>query len=175
MSDLKYPLGRFEPLDTRWNLKPSENIEYLAQYPSLLQHTISDLTDDQMETAYRPEGWTVTQLVHHISDSHMNAYIRFKLALTEDHPIIKPYEEAEWAKLPDTHLELIDSSINLLKAVHTKWTALMKAITESDWTMQYQHPADGSYVTLSHARQMYHWHSAHHLAHITRLIERKEW
>ena len=175
MNDLKYPLGTFDPIDTQWNLKSAENIAYLAQYPSLVVQAISNLTDEQMQTPYRPGGWTVTQLVHHIADSHMNAYIRFKLSLTELDPTIKPYEEAEWAKLPDSNLELIESAVHILRAIHTKWTVMMRAMTESDWAKRYYHPADSIYVDLATACKMYHWHSAHHLAHITRLIDRKGW
>ena len=175
MEDLKYPLGIFDPLDEQWNLSLSENIEYIVQYPTLVKDAIADLTDDQMQTPYRPEGWTVTQLVHHIADSHMNAYMRFKLSLTETDPTIKPYEEGEWAKLPDSNLELIGSSIDLLNALHTKWADLMNSMTETDWTKRYHHPDDGSYVDLATARKMYYWHSAHHLAHITRLVKRENW
>lgn len=171
MNDLKYPLGTFDPEDERWNLSPSENIEYIAQYPFLIKDTISDLTNDQMQTPYRTGGWTVTQLVHHIADSHMNAYIRFKLSLTETDPTIKPYEEGEWAKLPDSNLDLINTSVDLLIALHSKWACLMKLMTDSDWAKRYHHPADGNHVDLETARKMYHWHSAHHLAHITRLIK----
>ena len=175
MENLKYPLGTFNPSDNRWNLNPTENIDYLAQYPKLVAIAIADLSDIQMQTPYRPGGWTVTQLVHHIADSHMNAYIRFKLSLTEVDPTIKPYEEGEWAKLPDSNLELVSTALDILKALHTKWAVIMKSMTDSDWKKRYHHPADGSYVDLATARKMYHWHSAHHLAHITSLIHREKW
>jgi len=142
---------------------------------NLLRQSIENLSDQQMQTPYRPGGWTVVQLVHHIADSHMNAYIRFKLSLTETDPTIKPYEEGKWAKLPDSNLTLINSSLNLLKSLHTKWAALMNQMSDQDWNRRYHHPADGSYVDLSTARKMYHWHSAHHLAHITNLIQRENW
>jgi len=175
MSDLKYPVGQFSATDLQWNLSPETNIDYIANYPNLLADTISNLSDEQMLTPYRPDGWTVVQLVHHIADSHMNAYIRFKLALTESDPTIKPYAEGEWAKLPDSNLDLIPSAIDLLHALHTKWAAVMSNMTEEDWDRRYHHPADGSYVDLATARKLYLWHSAHHLAHITELIKRKNW
>jgi hypothetical protein len=175
MKDLKYPIGTFGALDPRWNLSAEENICYMAHYPHLISAAISGLTEEQMETPYRPGGWTVTQLIHHIADSHMNAYIRFKLSLTEIDPIIKPYEEAQWAKLPDSNLKLINTTLVLLKALHTKWATLMESMKDSHWAKRYHHPASSSYVDLGTARKMYHWHSAHHLAHITRLIERENW
>ncbi len=175
MENLKYPIGRFDALDQRWNLNKSENIKYIAQYPALISKAISNLDQDQMQTPYRLGGWTVTQLVHHIADSHMNAYIRFKLALTEISPTIKPYEEAEWAKLPDSNLELIGASLDLIKALHIKWAALMESMTDNQWTRKYQHPSDKSNIDLATVCKLYHWHSAHHLAHITRLIERENW
>ena len=175
MKDLKYPIGTFDDQDPQWNLSGGDNIAYIAKYPQLLWATIANLTDHQMKTPYRPGGWTITQLIHHIADSHMNAYIRFKLSLTETEPTIKPYEEAEWAKLPDYNLEMIPVSISLIKALHTKWSNLMDAMTIEDWKKRYHHPADGSYIDLTTARMMYHWHSAHHLAHITNLVERENW
>lgn len=175
MEDLKYPLGRFDPLDAQWSLSTPSNIAYIAQYPTLVWEAINSLTDDQMQTSYRPGGWTVIQLVHHLADSHMNAYIRFKLSLTEVEPSIKPYDEGAWAKLPDSNLELIPQSIDLLKALHIKWASLMASMTSSEWAKKYHHPAGGNYVDLASARKMYHWHSAHHLAHITRLVQLKGW
>ena len=126
-----------------------------------------------MKTTYRPGGWTVTQLIHHIADSHMNAYIRFKLSLTETEPTIKPYEEAEWAKLPDYKLKMIPVSISLITALHTKWSNLMDALKIEDWNRLYRHTADLSYVDLATSRVMYHKQSAHHLAHIAILVERE--
>lgn len=173
MQNLKYPLGKFDPLDSQWNIEQSENIDYIANYPSQLKTTINKLSKAQLQTPYRPGGWTVIQLVHHIADSHMNAYIRFKLALTANDPTIKPYAESEWAKLPDYNLEMLDMSLQLLQALHAKWSNLMHAMTESDWSKRYHHPKDDDYVELEVARRMYHWHSAHHLAHITSLIVRE--
>lgn len=175
MENLKYPIGTFDSLDNRWNLSAKDNIDYIAHYPALVWEAIKNLTDDQMQTPYRPGGWTVTQLVHHIADSHMNAYIRFKLSLTEIDPTIKPYEEGEWAKLPDSNVELIGAALDLLRALHTKWAGLMESMTDDDWAKRYHHPADNSYVDLTTARKTYHWHSAHHLAHITTLVKRNNW
>ena len=175
MDELKYPIGKFDASDITWNISPDQNIKYIAEYPERIIEVISKLDDTQMQTPYRPGGWTVTQLVHHIADSHMNAYIRFKLSLTETDPTIKPYNESEWAKLPDTNLRLISTALDLLKALHIKWASLMQSMSDKDWNKRYHHPEDGSMVDLSTARKMYHWHSAHHLAHITKLIERENW
>lgn len=175
MDKLRFPIGSFDIHDARWSASFAENINYLYDFPGLLWEAISPLTDDQMQTPYRPDGWTITQVVHHIGDSHINAYTRFKLTLTEDRPTIKPYEEARWAELPDSNLELIGTTMNLIRAIHNKWTALMREMSPSDWDRQYLHPANGQSYSLDHARKMYHWHSAHHLAHITSLVERENW
>ena len=173
MKDLKYPIGTFDDQDPQWNLSAGDNIAYIAKYPQLLWATIANLTDHQMKTPYRPGGWTITQLIHHIADSHMNAYIRFKLSLTETEPTIKPYEEAEWAKLPDYKLKMISVSISLITALHTKWSNLMDALKIEDWNRLYRHTADLSYVDLATSRMMYHKQSAHLLAHIAKLVERE--
>lgn len=175
MDELKYPIGKFDASDPRWNVAAQQNIQYIAEYPEKIINTIAKLDTSQMQTAYRPDGWTVTQLVHHIADSHMNAYIRFKLSLTEIDPTIKPYDEAEWAKLADSTPALINTTLQLLKALHIKWSGLMQSMSDTDWKKRYHHPEDGSFVDLATARKMYHWHSAHHLAHITKLIERENW
>lgn len=173
--NLSYPIGKFNTNDPRWNISVNQTISYLASYPEELWDLIEPLTDDQMETPYRPSGWTITQLVHHIADSHANAYIRFKLALTEDDPTIKPYREAIWALLPDNPLELIGTSIGMLRAIHARWTYLMAHMTDDDWSRRYYHPDDEEYVELYTARKIYHWHSAHHYAHISALITRENW
>ena len=174
MDELKYPIGKFDATDEKWSIHV-QNIDYIANYPKLIIGVVSKLNEAQMQTPYRPGGWTVTQLVHHIADSHMNAYIRFKLSLTETDPTIKPYNESEWAKLPDSNPQLINSALILLEALHIKWATLMKSMSDQDWNKRYHHPEDKEFVDLSKALKMYHWHSAHHLAHITCLIQRENW
>ena len=175
IEQLKYPVGRFDSEDERWNIQKTQAIDYLSDFPNALWQVISPLTDDQMQTQYRPDGWTITQVVHHLSDSHLNAYARFKLSLTETDPVIKPYDENKWVQLPDSTIGMIGSSMNLLKAIHQKWAHLMTNLTDEDWNKRYYHPANEAYVPLSEARKLYHWHSTHHLAHITDLIKRENW
>lgn len=175
LNQLKYPIGTFDIADTRWNKDPHASLAYIRNYPKLLWDTIADLTDDQMQTPYRPEGWTVTQLVHHISDSHTNAFVRFKLALTEDNPTIKPYKEASWVQLPDTSLESIGSAMSLIRAIHEKWSNLMDEMHDLNWKRTYFHPGDDRIYELNEVLCLYHWHCAHHLAHITSLIKRNNW
>lgn len=175
MTDLKYPIGKFDASDKRWTIGKDHSIDYLFHYPNLLFDTINGFSESQMLTPYRLGGWTVSQLIHHIADSHMNAYIRFKLSLTELKPTIKPYNEGKWAELPDSNLELISLTKNMIVALHAKWGFLMRSMSTEQWTKNYYHPEDQKYVELSTALKMYHWHSAHHLAHITTLMKIKNW
>lgn len=175
LASLKYPIGTFEISDTRWNKDPYASIDFIAHYPEMIWDEIADMTDDQMETPYRPEGWTVTQLVHHLSDSHMNAFTRFKLALTADSPTISPYNEAAWAMLPDTSLENIGIAMTMLRSIHARWTSLMSNMDDLQWKRTYYHPGDDKIYELNEVLCLYHWHCAHHLAHITELVKRNNW
>ena len=139
-----------------------------------MRSAVQGLSTPQLDTPYRPEGWTVRQVVHHVPDSHMNAYIRFKLALTEPEPKIRPYKEAEWAKLPDTAVTPIEVSLQLLAALHSRWVDLLQNMQPSDFERTLYHPERGV-VTLEHMLAMYAWHSGHHLAHINTLRERMNW
>ncbi|MEO6132969.1 MAG: YfiT family bacillithiol transferase [Saprospiraceae bacterium] len=173
LEDLKYPVGKFD-----WSAEISEQernqaIKKIAAFPSRIRSTVSDLTDEQLNTPYRPDGWTVRQVVHHLADSHMNAYIRFKLALTEDNPVIKPYKEAEWAKLPDSKLSP-DVSLSLLEGVHKRWVTMMDYMNESQWELGFTHPEHNRFMVLNKAVAMYAWHCEHHLGHVTGLMEREE-
>jgi len=146
----------------------------LRLLPGDLRAAVSGLSDAQFDTPYREGGWTVRQVVHHVPESHMNAYIRFKLALTEEQPQIKPYKEAAWANLPDNNITPIEVSLQLLAALHSRWVDVLQTMRPSDFGRTLYHPERGV-VTLDRMLAMYAWHSAHHLAHITSLRERMGW
>jgi len=171
---LKYPIGKFLKPDHVLDKNLKDSTLYLREFPSYLEETIKDFSDNQLDTPYRPGGWTVKQLIHHLSDSHMNALMRFKLALTEDSPTIKPYDEAAWAKLADYTLP-ISESIPLIRGIHSKWTIILDSMSTDDFKRTYFHPESKLYVPLSEVTLMYQWHSMHHLAHIQHLIIRENW
>jgi hypothetical protein len=173
-TDLRYPIGRFERPTAISSRDRSQWIATLAGAASLVRSAIAGLNDQQLDTPYRPEGWTVRQIVHHLPDSHMNSYIRFRLALTEDHPTIKPYEEALWAELPDAKGPLVESSVCLLDCLHKRWVALLETLTEEQWKRTFHHPVLGT-VPLDTNLALYAWHVRHHVAHITGLRERMGW
>lgn len=165
LEHLKYPVGRFKlPPEVTMN-EIREAVNTIAAFPSTLHETVSQLSAKQIETPYRPEGWTVRQVVHHCADSHMNALIRFKLALTEDQPVIKPYEQAKWASLADNNLSL-DVSLTLLNSVHQRWVAVMEAMEAADWKRSFIHPEYGNEQRLEQAVMLYAWHCRHHGAHV---------
>ncbi len=171
MNDLSYPIGKFDLA----NFNDREaNLRTIAELPSKVREAIAGLTESQIDTPYRPGGWTVRQTVHHIADSHMNSQIRFKLALTEDEPpTIRPYHEERWAELADSRLPA-EVSLGLIDAIHARWTALLESMSELDFQRSFIHPETGSW-TLERALALYAWHSLHHTAHITRLREREGW
>lgn len=172
--DLRYPIGPFvapestTPADVAWWI---DQIEHL---PKDLRDVVAPLTPEQLGTPYRPGGWQVRQVVHHVADSHLNSYVRFKWALTEDRPTIKPYYEERWAELPDSAATPVTVSLSLLDALHARWVTLLRGLGEDDLRREFVHPASGP-VTLSTNIGIYAWHGRHHLAHITRLIEREGW
>jgi hypothetical protein len=175
MADLRYPIGSF-----RWDGEFTEGrsarwIEEIAAAPAELRAAVAGLTPAQIETPYRPAGWTVRQVVHHLPDSHMNAYVRFKLALTEAQPTIKPYEEAHWAELPDTRTVPLEVSLTLLAALHERWVALLRLMTAAEYQRTFRHPEHGRTLTLGETLAMYAWHGRHHVAHITSLRTREGW
>jgi hypothetical protein len=174
LDSLRYPIGRFAP---RPALTPADRealIEDLAALPGDLERAVSGLGAGQLDTPYRPEGWTVRQVVHHLPDSHLNAYVRFKLALTEENPVIKPYDEAAWAQLPDGRGQDVGNSVLLLTALHRRWVELLRAMSDAQWQRGFQHPESG-HNPLERSRQLYQWHGRHHRAQITSLAERSGW
>lgn len=175
MEHLKYPIGKFAAPETISEEHKKEWIDILEHFPTRLENLVKDLSQEQLDTPYREGGWTVRQVVHHCSDSHHNSYIRFKWALTEDSPVIKAYEEKNWAELFDTKSAPIAQSIAHLKAVHAKLVYLLKGLTDEQLERCFIHPADHSKVVLKNNIGIYAWHSNHHYAHIENLLIRKGW
>lgn len=173
MSDLQYPIGTFDAAATVTPAMRAPGIDAVADLPVRMRAAVDGLTNEQLDTPYRPGGWTVRQVVHHVADSHLNAYVRLKVALTEETPTIKPYDQDAWARLPDTRLA-IDASLAILDGVHARWAALLRALGPHDFRRTFNHPELGA-VTLDGQLQMYAWHSRHHVAHITSLRQRKGW
>lgn len=174
-TDLRYPVGRFD-----WDAAVSEAdrpglIAEIADTPGALRAAVAGLSRDQIETRYRPGGWTVRQVVHHVPDSHLNAYTRFKLALTEDEPTIKPYDEAAWAELSDSQKVPIDVSLDLLDLLHIRWVTLLRSMDAADFRRGLVHPEHGRVLTLDTMLALYAWHGRHHVAHITALRKREGW
>ncbi|HSJ15630.1 MAG TPA: putative metal-dependent hydrolase [Longimicrobiales bacterium] len=170
IESLRYPVGRFAP-DARIDAaRRHALIDEIALLPAALRAAVAGLTDPQLDVPYRDGGWTLRQVVHHLPDSHMNAYIRFKLAVTEDVPTIKPYEEAEWARLHDSALP-VEVSLRLLDALHERWVALLRSFDAAHWTRRFRHPVLGT-LDLDTQLQLYAWHGRHHLGHITGTLAR---
>lgn len=172
--DLRYPIGRFRAVMPITSELRAAAIDAIAGLPDRMRAAVADLTDDQLDTPYRPEGWTVRQVVHHVADSHMNGLIRVKLALTEETPTIKPYDENAWALLADMKLP-VSVSLGLIDSVHARWAAVYHAMTVEEFERAFVHPEIGAPLTLDWHLQQYAWHSHHHLAHITELRRTKGW
>lgn len=174
LHELQYPLGEFK---ARLDYPASELrsfVEQIAAAPADLRLAVAGLSDSQLDTPYRPEGWTLRQVVHHLPDSHSNAYIRIKLALTEDEPEIRTYHEELWAELPDGRDAGAELSLNLLEALHARWVLLLESLTADDYSRRLVHP-DFGVMSVTGAVAMYAWHGRHHIAHITGLRARKGW
>ena len=171
--DLRYPIGEFTLAATVTSGIRHDAMDAITALPSRMRDAVRGLSESQLDTPYRPGGWTVRQVVHHVPDSHMNAFIRLKLALTEDHPTIKPYDQDAFAGLADQRLP-IDVSLSLLDALHARWTAVWTSLTPAQFTRPLHHPEIGP-ITIDYLLQLYGWHSRHHVAHITRLREREGW
>jgi len=173
-SDPRYPIGDFVRPAVVDAQHLDGSIATLAALPENLRAAVDGLTESQIDTPYRAGGWTVRQLVHHVADSHMNAYVRTRLALTEDWPTIKPYEENLWAELADARTLPVEVSLELLEPLHRRWVALFESLSEEQWQRGYKHPESGA-QTLGQVAALYDWHSRHHVAHITALRKSKGW
>lgn len=174
MSDLRYPIGRFQPVTS---LAPAERvtcIEQIAAAPEGLRRAVQGLDDRQLDTPYRPGGWTVRQVVHHVPDSHLNAYTRFKLACTEESPAIKTYDEARWAELAEARTAPIDVSLDLLTLLHRRWVLFLRTLGPADFARTVRHPDWGA-PTVDFLLAQYAWHGRHHTAHIASLRDRMGW
>lgn len=174
MEELRYPIGKFSIPEKLGAPELDLAVENIEKFSARLKSLVQDLTSDQLDTPYRPNGWSVRQLVHHCADSHMNAFIRFRWSLTENVPTIKPYNQTEWAKLPDSKMD-IHPSIFIIEGVHQRWSYLLKNISRDDFEREFKHPEHPENTPLYIATAMYAWHCNHHLAHISALIEREEW
>lgn len=172
LEKLKYPIGKFQYCESATAEQKKMWISQIEALPEKLIATVHLLTEEQLNTPYRPQGWTVRQVIHHIADSHANACIRFPLALTEDNPVIKPYQEELWAELEFQKKLPISNSLQLIKLLHQRWVVLLNTMTEKDFARTYKHPQYGKEYSLTEALGLYAWHSNHHLAHITNLIDR---
>ncbi len=171
--DLSYPIGRFDKnFEFTAELK-KQLVNEISNLPQKINLVVENLTDEHLETPYRPGGWTVRQTVHHVADSHQNAVTRFKLALTEDVPTIRPYYEDRWAELADSRLP-VESSLKIIEGLHLRWTTLLEAMSDADFQRKLIHPDSGEW-TLGEFLGLYAWHGLHHMAHITRLRERNDW
>ncbi|HEY3935451.1 MAG TPA: putative metal-dependent hydrolase [Gemmatimonadales bacterium] len=173
--DPRYPVGRFTPADEWNNAARTRCRDDIAHLPARLREAIEGLDDRCLDTPYRDDGWTVRQVVHHLADSHLNAYCRFRLALTEDEPTIKPYAEARWAELHDARTYPAAPSLAILDGVHARWIGLIDAMSPGDWDRSFVHPEQQRPVTLASTAALYSWHSRHHVAHINALRARNAW
>ena len=174
MADLRYPIGKFNYTEPLTEENRQAFLNDIAQAPAHLRSAVKKLSQAQLDTPYRPGGWTVRQVIHHLPDSHMNAFIRFKLALTEDEPTIKPYAEDRWAQLGDVAATPIDTSLCLLECLHQRWMNVLRSLSPEQWKRTFRHPELGV-MTLDKTLAMYAWHGRHHVAHITSLRERNGW
>jgi len=174
MTDLRYPIGKFHYDGPTTKEQKAKQIDDIERAPANLRAALAALSPQQLDTPYRPEGWTVRQVTHHVPDSHLNAYVRFKLALTEDEPTIKPYAEDRWATLADTQATPVEVSLALLDNLHDRWVRLLRSLQPEDWKRTFRHPELGV-VSLEKNLALYAWHGRHHVAHITALRERNGW
>lgn len=174
MTDLRYPVGKFSYAGALDDQQKRQFIDEIAEAPEKLRVAVKGLSHSQLDTPYRPEGWTVQQVVHHMPDSHLNAYTRFKLALTEDDPTIKTYAEDRWAELPDSRATPIEVSLTLLDSLHDRWVRLLRSLDKDQWKRTFRHPELGP-MTLEKTLALYAWHGRHHVAHVTQLRKRMSW
>ena len=169
--DLRFPIGEFIFPTAFSAIDTEKYLSIIEELPEKLTNLVSDLSDNQLDMSYRSQGWTIRQVVHHLVDSHMNSYIRFKLALTEENPTIRPYFENHWAELPDTFETPIEVSLQLLKNLHQRWIILLKSISKKDLNRVFTHPEMNTTITLWQNIALYAWHSEHHLAHVKQALK----
>jgi len=174
LESLRFPVGRFRPMDDSDDARRTEWIQEISGLPVQVRRAVEGLGPEELDTPYRPGGWTVRQVVHHLPDSHLNSYIRFKLGATEDEPRITTYDEVAWAELPDGRSGEIEPSLLLLEGLHARWAAFLRELPPAAMERAILHPQQGR-VRLATNLQLYAWHGRHHLAHITRLRERMGW
>jgi uncharacterized damage-inducible protein DinB len=174
MADLRYPVGKFTPKPMLPDADRNALILEIAATPAKMREAIRNLSEEQLDTPYRPGGWTVRQVVHHVPDSHLNSYIRFKLAVTEEQPTIKPYQEQLWAELVDAKSSPVEPSLTLLESLHHRWVVFLRSLKGADFSRTINHPENGI-MNLDRLLQLYAWHGRHHVAHITALRERMGW
>jgi hypothetical protein len=174
LTDLRYPIGPFAYHGSMTDTGRADCVRRIAAAPGRLRASVSGLDEEQLDTAYRPGGWTVRQVVHHVPDSHLNAFCRFRLALTEEHPTVRPYDEKTWANLPDMRMPP-EVSLRLLESLHERWVFLLRALPKEAWSRTYHHPEAGRDFILDDLLQIYAHHGRHHTAHITGLRARMEW
>ncbi|HEX5709329.1 MAG TPA: putative metal-dependent hydrolase [Pyrinomonadaceae bacterium] len=172
--DLRFPAGQFQKADSYSEDERARFIAEIEETPARLRAAVEGLTAEQLEAPYRPDGWTVRQVAHHLPDSHMNGYSRMKMALTEDEPTIKTYFEDRWAQLADTRTVPVEVSLALLEALHERWVTIWRSLTPAEFTRKFKHPDFGA-LTLEQHLALYAWHGRHHVAHITSLRERMGW
>ncbi|PWJ58200.1 DinB family protein [Dyadobacter jejuensis] len=175
LENLKYPIGRFSPQPSYSESDIRTNIQIISALPSKFINLLGNWNAEKLNTVYRPDGWTVRQVVHHVADSHMNAYTRFRLALTEENPVIKPYEEALWAELPDAKTAPIDLSTQLIRYIHLRWVLLLNSMNAADMARTYTHPEAGKVFRLDEVIAQYAWHSEHHYQQVFHLAARNNW
>jgi hypothetical protein len=172
--DFQFPIGRFQRPTSLDATAVNATISSIADLPARLNAAVQGLTPAQLDTPYRDGGWSVRQVVHHVPESHANAYTRIKLALTESNPVVKPYDESEWAKTPEVRTTPIGVSLLMLEALHARWVLLLRALTPEQWGKTFQHPESGLW-RVDQAAALYAWHGTHHVAHVTSLRERSGW
>ena len=163
---LRFPVGRYVSPETISDIQLQNWINEIEQLPSLLRRATVNLPETVLNTPYRPQGWTLRQVIHHLADSHMNAYIRFKLAVTEENPTVRPYFEDRWAECSDSKDSEIELSLNLLDALHKRWVLFLRSLSQEDWNKTFYHPANKVTMALKEVAGLYAWHGNHHLNHI---------
>jgi uncharacterized damage-inducible protein DinB len=172
--DLRYPIGKFERGAGPTEEQRHQWINVMAEAPERLAEAVAGLTQEQLETPHRPGGWTVLQTVHHMADSHMNSFVRCKVALTEEEPLVTSFKGAQWAELPDAKSASVDSSLAIFEGLQARWVVLLRSLAPADWARKFRHPQMGP-MSLDDLLALYEWHCRHHVAHITSLRERNGW